>query len=254
MDPIAFESLVADLFRAMGMQAVMTQRSNDGGVDVDALDPTPIRGGKIVVQVKRYRNTVPPTAVRDLYGTVQDIGANKGVLVTTSGFGPGSHTFARGKPLELISGPELVDLLHRHGLRGRLGEGGRPVPSRPEPSGPPTRPDDYNVLGMTWSGNVALDVCALVCRGSRVLSEDHFVFFNNPQTPDGSVRAVSAAAPDKAAIRVAFDALPGDAEGDGLGARSFRHRASGDWDFVLGGKGYVGGLEQLVQDFGIEVE
>ncbi|MFF7933268.1 restriction endonuclease [Streptomyces sp. NPDC007940] len=301
MDPIAFESLVADLFRAMGMQAVMTQRSNDGGVDVDALDPTPIRGGKIVVQVKRYRNTVPPTAVRDLYGTVQDIGANKGVLVTTSGFGPGSHTFARGKPLELISGPELVDLLHRHGLRGRLGEGGRPVPSRPEPSGPPTRPDDYNVLGMTWSGHVALDVCALVCRGSRVLSEDHFVFFNNPQTPDGSVRAVSAAAPDKAAIRVAFDALPGDADrfvlvaavdpevnpsadlsgftdacirlldasmtelgrlevSDGrcgetaLVLGSFRHRASGDWDFVLGGKGYVGGLEQLVQDFGIEVE
>ncbi|MFD5658895.1 aromatic amino acid lyase, partial [Streptomyces hirsutus] len=30
-DPIAFEALVADLFRAMGMQAVTTQRSNDGG-------------------------------------------------------------------------------------------------------------------------------------------------------------------------------------------------------------------------------
>ncbi len=94
MDPVAFESLVADLFRAMGMEAVTTQRSHDGGVDVDATDPTPIRGGKIVVQVKRYRSTVPPTAVRDLYGTVQDAGANKGVLVTTSGFGPGSHTFA----------------------------------------------------------------------------------------------------------------------------------------------------------------
>lgn len=118
MDPIAFESLVARLFEAMGMQAVTTQRSNDGGVDVRALDPTPIRGGDIVVQVKRYRNTVPPTAVRDLYGTVQDAGANKGVLVTTSRFGPGSHTFANGKPLELISGAELVDLLHRHGLVG----------------------------------------------------------------------------------------------------------------------------------------
>jgi restriction system protein len=301
MDPIAFESLVADLFRAMGMQAVTTQRSNDGGVDVDALDPTPIRGGKIIVQVKRYRNTVPPTAVRDLYGTVQDIGANKGVLVTTSGYGPGSHTFARGKPLELISGTELVDLLHRHGLRGRLGEGGRPAPAQPAPSGPATPPDDYNVLGMTWSGSVALDVCALVCRGNRVLSEEHFVFFNNLQTPDGSVRAVPAATPDKAAIRVSFDALPEDADrfvlvaavdpevnpdadlsdftdacirlldpartelgrlevSDGRSGEtalvlgSFRHRPNGDWDFVLGGKGYTGGLEQLVQDYGIEVE
>ncbi|MEV6028901.1 restriction endonuclease [Streptomyces sp. NPDC052036] len=301
MDPIAFESLVADLFRAMGMQAVTTQRSNDGGVDVDALDPTPIRGGKIVVQVKRYRNTVPPTAVRDLYGTVQDAGANKGVLVTTSGFGPGSRTFARGKPLELIEGGELVDLLHRHGLRGRLGEGGRPAPAQPEPSDPATPPDDYNVLGMTWSGNVALDVCALVCRGNQVLSEDHFVFFNNPRTPDGSVRTLPAASPDKAAIRVSFDALPQGADrfvlvaavdpeinpdadlsgftdasirlldpsmsdldrlevSDGrvgetaLVLGSFRRRSGGDWDFVLGGKGYTGGLEQLVQDYGIEVE
>ncbi|MCT7355632.1 restriction endonuclease [Streptomyces sp. 15-116A] len=301
MDPVAFEALVADLFRAMGMQAVTTQRSNDGGVDVDAMDPTPIRGGKIVVQVKRYRNTVPPTAVRDLYGTVQDVGANKGVLVTTSGFGPGSHTFARGKPLELISGGELVDLLHRHGLRGRLGESRPTASAQPAPPDTDASPDDYNVLGMTWSGSVALDVCALVCRGSRVLSEDHFVFFNNPQTPDGSVRAIPAAGPDKAAIRVAFDALPdaadrlvlvaavdpevnpdadlagftdacirlldpamtelgrlevsdGRARETALVLGSFRRRSNGDWDFVLGGKGYVGGLEQLVQEHGIEVE
>ncbi|MGW7383592.1 restriction endonuclease [Streptomyces sp. NPDC054794] len=302
MDPIAFENLVADLFRAMGMQAVTTQRSNDGGVDVNALDPTPIRGGKIVVQVKRYRNTVPPTAVRDLYGTVHDAGANKGVLVTTSGFGPGSHTFANGKPLELISGTELVDLLHRHGLRGRLGEGGRPTTGQATPTSPePQLPADYNILGMSWSGSVALDVCALVCRGNRVLSDDHFVFFNNHQTPDGTVRALPATAPDKAAICVAFDGLPETADrfvlvaaidpeinpdadlsgftdacirlldpgmtelgqlevSDGrphetaLVLGSFRRRPNGDWDFVLGGKGYTGGLEELVKDYGVEVE
>ncbi|MFI9287037.1 restriction endonuclease [Streptomyces werraensis] len=300
MDPVAFEHLVADLFRAMGMQAVTTQRSNDGGVDVDALDPTPIRGGKIVVQVKRYRNTVPPTAVRDLYGTVQDAGANKGVLVTTSGFGPGSHTFAAGKPLELVAGPELVDLLHRHGLRGRLGDGTTRDTARPADPDADRLPDDYNVLGMSWTGGVALDVCALVCRGSRVLSDDHFVFFNNPGTPDGAVRALEATAPDKAAIRVAFDGLPDEADrfvlvaavdpevnpdadlagftdarirlldpgltelgrlevSDGRAGEtalvlgSFRRRAGGDWDFVLGGRGYRGGLEELVQDFGIEV-
>ena len=302
MDPIEFENVVAELFRAMGMQAVTTQRSNDGGVDVNALDPTPVLGGKIVVQVKRYRNTVPPTAVRDLYGTMQDAGANKGVLVTTSGFGPGSHTFANGKPLELISGTELVDLLHRHGLRGRLGERGRRTPSQPTPPVPDTQlPDDYNVLGMVWTGSVALDVCALVCRGNRVLSDDHFVFYNNPQTPDGSVRAVAATDPDRAAICVSFDGLPAEADrfvlvaaidpevnpdadlsgftdacirlldpgmselerlevSDGrppetaLVLGSFRRRSNGDWSFVLGGKGYAGGLEELVQDYGIDVE
>ncbi|GHA56467.1 hypothetical protein GCM10010330_05010 [Streptomyces tendae] len=300
MDPIAFEGLVAELFEAMGMRAVTTQRSNDGGVDVHALDPTPIRGGQIVVQVKRYRSTVPPTAVRDLYGTVQDAGANKGVLVTTSGFGPGSHTFANGKPLELVSGAELVDLLHRHGLRGRLGDGGRPA-STPPPAPDPSVPDDYNILGMSWSGSVALDVCALVCRGNRILTDDHFVFYNNPRTPDGSVRTLSATAPDKAALCASFDTLPADADrlvlvaavdpevnpdadlsgftdarirlldpaltelgqlqvSDGrphetaLVLGSFRRRSTGDWDFVVGGKGYTGGLEELLRDFGVEVD
>ncbi|WP_165983899.1 restriction endonuclease [Streptomyces sp. YIM 98790] len=228
MDPLAFESLVAELFRAMGMRAVTTQRSRDGGVDVNAVDPAPIRGGTLVVQVKRYRNTVPPSAVRDLYGTVQDAGANKGVLVTTSRFGPGSHTFAKGKPLELVSGTELVDLLHRHGLRGRLGDGtGGPSPAAaPAAAGAVPRrgaarragndaadPADHNVLGMSWAGGVALDVCALVCQGQRVLSDDHFVFFNNPSTPEGAVSSVpEPAAPDRAAMRVAFAALPARAD------------------------------------------
>ncbi|GHI92417.1 restriction endonuclease [Streptomyces olivaceus] len=302
MDPIAFEGLVAQLFEAMGMRAVTTQRSDDGGVDVHALDPTPIRGGQIVVQVKRYRNTVPPTAVRDLFGTVQNAGANKGVLVTTSGFGPGSHTFAKGKPLELIAGSELVDLLRRHGLRGRLGDAGRRDPAAPLPPAlDPALPDDYNVLGMSWTGSVALDMCALVCRGNRILADDHFVFYNNPRNPGGSVRTLPATAPDKAAICAAFDTLPGDADrlvlvaavdpeanpeadlsgftdahirlldpalselgrlevSDGrphetaLVLGSFRRRSNDDWDFVVGGKGYPGGLEELVRDFGIEVD
>ncbi|EFL18094.1 mrr restriction system protein [Streptomyces sp. C] len=322
MDPIAFENLVAELFRAMGMEAVTTQRSGDGGVDVEAVDPAPIRGGRIVVQVKRYRNTVPPTAVRDLYGTVQDKGANKGVLVTTASFGPGSYTFANGKPLELVPGAELVELLHRYGLRGRLGGGSvpaqrtsgaaagtavRPAPAPAAgPAGTPTLvelppvPADRNVLGMTWSGGVSLDVCALVCEGGRVLSEDHFVFFNNPSTPDGAVRSRPHSAPDKAAVEVGFDDLPRHADRlvlvaavdpevnpdadlagftdarirllDASGAEidqlevsdgragetalvlgSFRRRPNGDWKFVIGGKGYRGGLEALLGDFGVEV-
>ncbi|SEO31640.1 restriction endonuclease [Actinacidiphila rubida] len=212
MDPLVFEELVAELFRAMGMQAVTTVRSGDGGVDVDALDPDPIRGGTIVVQVKRYRNTVSPSAVRDLYGTVQSVGANKGVLITTSGFGPTSHTFAHGKPLTLVSGTDLVELLHQHGLRGRLGPGASsPAAAPPAVSGPDDEPD-ASVLGMWWAGGVRLDVCAVVCRGGRALDDDRFVFYNNPRTPDGSVRMMPGLGEDKAAIWVDFDRLPAEAD------------------------------------------
>lgn len=120
MDPVDFENLVADLFRQRGLAVMTTQRSGDEGVDVIAEDPDPITGGLIVIQVKRYRATVSPSVVRDLYGVVQHRGATKGILVTTSGFGPGSHEFARGKPLTLIGGAELVQLLAGHALPGRL--------------------------------------------------------------------------------------------------------------------------------------
>jgi restriction system protein len=116
LDPIDFEDLVAALFKAMGMEVMTTERSGDGGVDVRAMDPDPIRGGKLVIQVKRYRNTIPPAPVRDLYGTMLHEGATKGILVTTAEFGPSAQEFAAGKPLTLISGTQLVDLLARYSV------------------------------------------------------------------------------------------------------------------------------------------
>jgi restriction system protein len=116
LDPIDFEDLVAALFKAMGMEVMTTERSGDGGVDVRAMDPDPIRGGKLVIQVKRYRNTIPPAPVRDLYGTMLHEGAIKGILVTTAEFGPSAQDFASGKPLTLIGGTQLVDLLAQYGI------------------------------------------------------------------------------------------------------------------------------------------
>ena len=114
MDPIEFEELVAALFQAMGMEVMTTARSGDGGVDVQAMDPDPVRGGKLVIQVKRYHNTIPPAPVRDLYGTMLHEGATKGIFVTTAEFGPSAQEFAAGKPLTLIGGRQLAGLLIRY--------------------------------------------------------------------------------------------------------------------------------------------
>jgi restriction system protein len=111
LDPIDFQDLVAALFQAMGMQAMTTGRTGDGGVDIRAMDPDPVRGGKLVIQVKRYRSTIPPAPVRDLYGTMLHEGAIKGILVTTAGFGPCAQEFAAGKAMTLIGGRQLASLL-----------------------------------------------------------------------------------------------------------------------------------------------
>ena len=114
LTPSEFESLIQNLFQAMGLDTHQTQASRDGGVDAVAFDGRPVIGGKLVIQAKRYKDTVGVSAVRDLYGTMLNEGASKGILVTTSGYGRASFDFARGKPLELLDGPNLRFLLHEH--------------------------------------------------------------------------------------------------------------------------------------------
>jgi restriction system protein len=114
LTPKEFEALITNLFEKMGLETRLTQPSRDGGVDCVAYDSRPIFGGKVVIQAKRYKNTVGVTAVRDLFGTMQNEGATKGILVTTSGYGQASHEFANGKPLELIDGGNLLYLLEQH--------------------------------------------------------------------------------------------------------------------------------------------
>jgi restriction system protein len=111
LTPTEFEALIQNLFAKMGLDTKQTRASRDGGVDCVAFDPRPIFGGKVVIQAKRYRNTVDVSAVRDLFGTMQNEGASKGILVTTSGYGQASYEFAANKPLELIDGSQLLYLL-----------------------------------------------------------------------------------------------------------------------------------------------
>lgn len=59
-------------------------------------------------------------AVRDLYGAVMNEGANKGILVTTSDYGPDSYAFANGKPLVLLNGANLLHMLDKHGHKARI--------------------------------------------------------------------------------------------------------------------------------------
>jgi restriction system protein len=65
------------------------------------------------MQAKRYKNTVGVSSVRDLFGTMHYEGASKGILVTTSGYGKAAYDFANGKPIELITGSNLLYLLKR---------------------------------------------------------------------------------------------------------------------------------------------
>jgi restriction system protein len=124
MDWEDFEHLVRELFQQefsqAGGEVRVTRASRDGGVDAVAFDPNPIRGGKIVIQAKRYTNVVGVAAVRELWGTILNEGATKGVLVTTSQYGPDAFNFAQGKPITLMDGAQLLQLLEKHGHNAHI--------------------------------------------------------------------------------------------------------------------------------------
>lgn len=124
MDWEDFEHLIRELFESEfaeeGGEVNVTQASRDGGIDAVAFDPDPLRGGKIVIQAKRYTQTVGVSAVRDLYGTVMNEGASKGILVTTSDYGSGAYDFAKDKPIQLLDGGNLLSMLEQHGYDARI--------------------------------------------------------------------------------------------------------------------------------------
>lgn len=124
MDWQDFESLIAELFtkefEKEGAEVKVTQASRDRGVDAVVFDPDPIKGGKFVIQAKRYTNTVDVSAVRDLCAVVKKEGASRGILVTTSTYGADAYAFANNEPVTLLNGAELLGLLKKHGYIFRI--------------------------------------------------------------------------------------------------------------------------------------
>jgi restriction system protein len=124
MDWQDFEHLIRELlskeYASETSEVKITRASRDRGVDAVVFNSDPLHGGKFVVQAKRYTNTVDVSAVRELYGTVLNEGANRGILVTTSHYGRDAYEWAANKPLTLIDGPNLLSLLSKHGYRFRI--------------------------------------------------------------------------------------------------------------------------------------
>ena len=79
------------------------------------------RGGEILIQSKQYTNTVGVSPVRDLYRTVMNEDATKGILVTTTDYGPNTYEFAKNKPLTLFNVGNLLRLLESHGHKSKIG-------------------------------------------------------------------------------------------------------------------------------------
>lgn len=121
MTPEAVEGLIRELFSKIFKEhggELRIPSSHDKGVDAIVIDPDPIRGGKYVIQVKKYNknNPVPAPVVRDFLGAIDLENAIKGFLITTSSFTQEALHFAVSqKSLVLIDGTQLLHLFKKYG-------------------------------------------------------------------------------------------------------------------------------------------
>lgn len=109
MDPVEFEQFVGYLYQKQGYSVSMTAVSGDEGIDLLLRKER----RTAVVQCKRYAGTVGQPVVRDLYGAMMHSGADEAMLVTSGVLSQPAETWARGKPIRLVDGHELMSWTRR---------------------------------------------------------------------------------------------------------------------------------------------
>lgn len=122
LHPRKFEELVAELFRSMGYDVLLTPRSRDGGMDFRAFRKEPFGTLLTIVECKRYRERkVGVGIVRSLYGVLNMENAPHGVIATTSFFtrdAKAERELVRGR-MSLSDFNALSQWLTNYDIRGQ---------------------------------------------------------------------------------------------------------------------------------------
>lgn len=111
----ALERLLVALLGAMGYEAGATSRG-EGWVDLQAVDPAPIRGGRLHVRGLLAAPGEPLSAdeVRAVVDAARGDGAGKAVLATLGALSGEARAAAEGAPVDLLDEPALAALVRRH--------------------------------------------------------------------------------------------------------------------------------------------
>ncbi len=121
LSPAGFENLCKRLLTELGLTQLRTVgQAGDRGIDVEGhLRINPVVSFRVGVQCKRYAdgNQITPRTVRELQGALGPF--DRGILITTSVFTQQAENQAGApgyKPIDLIDGERLVELLVEHRL------------------------------------------------------------------------------------------------------------------------------------------
>ncbi|HYM16324.1 MAG TPA: restriction endonuclease [Dehalococcoidia bacterium] len=124
---LALEQRIARLFQARGYHVShdvrLTGRSGvQHQVDVLARFTAPLHSSTIVIEAKAYERPVDKDRIMKLIQVVEDLGCDRGILVTTNAFTPDALKTARGRNIDIWDRDHLARLvgeLEVAGVEGR---------------------------------------------------------------------------------------------------------------------------------------
>jgi hypothetical protein len=115
LDAPALARLLTELFAELKFE-VEDARVSHGTVDLFAVNPTPITGGRIYIRGIAHPplGVVGEEEVRSALDTARAEMAGKALVATGGGFSPEARAAQDGAPLELLDGPALMGLIKKH--------------------------------------------------------------------------------------------------------------------------------------------
>lgn len=112
MDWKRLQELVSLLLHRAGFLAEIAWIRPDGGVVMTVLNPRKGGGVDALVQCAPWGGmNADSAALKDLYNSVLQEGASRGIYITPGDFSDEARTFARMRPLELIDGQGMLRTL-----------------------------------------------------------------------------------------------------------------------------------------------
>ena len=113
LSPAQFEEFACLLLTASGLyhDVQVVGASGDQGIDLTMRDG----GGNLcVVQCKRYKGTVSPSVVRELYGVMARTGAREAFLITTGRVSSTAQAWIGAKPVHIWDAERLLAYARRY--------------------------------------------------------------------------------------------------------------------------------------------
>ena len=124
---VLFERMLCRLFESKGYRVThnIKLRGRSGAehqIDLLVEYECPLHISRVIIEAKAYTSPINKEKVMKLIQIVDDLGVDRGIIITTSYFTPGAVEIAKGRNIDLWDRKKLLELLGEAAIEGVIAE------------------------------------------------------------------------------------------------------------------------------------